>query len=179
VVVAEPVEPSPALADAAQRKLDALSSGVAGTATLTETELRSLLRYRYASLLPAFVDSPDVELDGGRIRVTGRVPLDRMPRFEGLSQAAALLPDTTDVAVTGQLLPLEGGRTALGVDEMTVSRIPLPRRMVGAALERLGRVSEPGLPSDAIALPLPAGTRAAYVRGDSLVLIGARTPGEN
>ena len=178
VVVEAPLEPSPELADAAQRKLDAMGDGAGGTTVLSETELRSLLRYRYASLLPAFVDSPDVELDEGRVRITGRVPLDRMPRIDGIGQAASLLPDTTDVTVTGQLLPLESGRIALAVDELTVSRIPLPQRLVNAALERLGRQDEPGLPDDAIALPLPAGARAVYVRGDSLVLIAAGADGE-
>lgn len=172
VVVAAPVEPSAALADDAQRKLDALAAGEISTTALTEPELQSLLRYRYRALLPAFVDSPDVQLDGGRIRVSGKVPLDRLPQIEGLGQAASLLPDTTDVTLTGQLLPLEGGRVALGVDELTVSRIPLPQRLLGPVLERLGRTDEAGLPPDAIALPLPGGAGSAYVRGDSLVLIG-------
>lgn len=171
------VQPSPELAAQAQSRLDSLENGELRAAALTEVELQSLLRYRYATLLPAFVDSPSVELDDGRLRITGRVPIDRLPDVEGLSQAAALLPDTTHVAVTGQLLPLGSGRVALAVDEVSVSRIPLPDRMVGAVLSRLGRRDEAGLPADALALPLPAGATNAYVRGDSLVLVGRDAAG--
>jgi hypothetical protein len=84
---------------------------------------------------------------------------------------AALLPDTTEVTVRGQLLPLDGGRVAFAIDEVTAAHIPLPRRIVPAALERLGRRDEPGLPRDALALPLPPGAAGAYVRADSLVLL--------
>lgn len=172
VAVTAPAQPSPELAEDAQNKLDALADGRADTATLTEVELQSLLQYRYMALLPGFVDSARVELDGNRIRVSGKVPIDRLPDVEGLSQAAALLPDTTDLSVTGQLLPLTGGRVALGVDEVSVSRIPLPDRLINAALRSLGRRDEAGLPADAIALPLPSGAANAYVRGDSLVVVG-------
>lgn len=177
VAVTAPQQPSPELAEDAQDKLDALADGSAQTATLTEVELQSLLQYRYTALLPGFVDSARVELDGDRIRVTGKVPIDRLPDVEGLSQAAALLPDTTDLSVTGQLLPLTAGRVALAVDEVSVSRIPLPDRLIGAALERLGRRDEAGLPRDAIALPLPGGAVNAYVRGDSLVVVGGNANG--
>ncbi|MGH7445694.1 MAG: hypothetical protein ACREKM_12490 [Longimicrobiales bacterium] len=177
VAVTAPEEPSPELAERALRKLDALGDGSAQTATLTEVELQSLLQYQYTGLLPGFIDSVRVELEDDRIRVTGRVPIDRLPDVEGLSQAAALLPDTTDLTVTGQLLPLTGGRVALAVDEVSVSRIPLPDRLVSTALRRLGRRDEAGLPADAIALPLPAGAINAYVRGDSLVVVGSNGNG--
>lgn len=163
--------PSLALAEQAEQKLADLRDGTTETAAFDEVELQSLLQYRFRGLLPAFVDSPRVELEGSRIRITGRMPLDRLPAVGGFGEAAALLPDTTDLAVTGQLLPLVDGRVALAVDDVSVSRIPLPDRMLGPALERLGRRDEPGLPADAVALPLPPGAANAYVRGDSLVLV--------
>jgi hypothetical protein len=49
--------------------------------------------------------------------------------------------------------------------------VPLPRRLVHRALARLGRVEEGDLPRDAVAVPLPPGVEAAYVRGDSLFLL--------
>ena len=58
------------------------------------------------------------------------------------------------------------------IDAVAAQRIPLPRRLVPSALEALGREDCPDLPDDAIELPLPKGVRAAYVRGDSLVLLG-------
>ncbi|MGH7551881.1 MAG: hypothetical protein ACREMQ_02510 [Longimicrobiales bacterium] len=161
-------ETSPELADEADRKLSGLAGGTRGHVALAEVEVQSLLRYRYAQLLPAFVDSLRIEFDGSRIRLRGRLPVDKLPR---LGEAAALLPDTTEVTVTGQILPLEDGRIALAVDEVTAANIPLPRRFVPGALTRLGRRDEPGLPVDAVALPLPPGVGAAYVRNDSLVLL--------
>lgn len=168
----EHVMPSQALADHAQTKLAELRDGRAGTVAFSEVELQSLLMYEYQGLLPAFVDSPRIELDASRLVVKGRMPIDRLPDVEGMRQAAALLPDTTDLALTAQLVPLGDGRVALAVDEITVSRIPLPQRLYAPALSRLGRRAEPGLPADAVAVPLPPGVTNAYVRADSLVLVG-------
>lgn len=169
---------SPALAAQAQDKLARLAEGRASRITLGSAELQSLLRYRYQQLLPAFVDSPVVELQATHLRIRARIPVERLPRLADLGEAANLLPDTTDVTVTGEVLPLDSGRVALAVDAVSVAVIPLPRRMIPPALQRLGRHDEPGLPPDALAVPLPPGAAAAYVRGDSLVLLGpARAPG--
>lgn len=164
--------PSRELADHAQAKLADLRAGRISSASFNQAELQSLLLFEYRGLLPAFVDSPRIELDASRIIVKGRMPIDRLPNVEGMSQAAAILPDTTDLALTAQLLPLSTGRVALAVDAITVSRIPLPERLYAPALARLGRREEPGLPPDAVAIPLPPGATNAYVRGDSLVLVG-------
>jgi hypothetical protein len=162
---------SPELADEAAGKLDGLRNGRERTVALTEQELQSLLLYKYRQLLPAFVDSPRVELEEGKIIVHGRVPVERLPQLSELGEAAAFLPDTTELTVVGQLLPLRAGRIALGVDQVRAARIPLPRRLIGGALRKLGRQDEPGLPPDALAVPLPPGVDAAYVRGDSLVFL--------
>ncbi len=164
--------PSQALADQARSRLADLRAGRISSASFDAVELQSLLLYEYEGLLPAFVDSPRIDIDDSRIVMTGRMPIDRLPDVEGMGQAAALLPDTTDLALTAQLLPLGNGRVALAVDDITVSRIPLPERLYAPALARLGRRSEPGLPPDALAVPLPPGAVNAYVRGDSLVLVG-------
>ena len=173
---AEP-QPSVELADRAHAKLTELADGTITRAALSELELQSLLLYRYEQLLPAFADSPRVELQGDRLRLLIRVPTDRLPRIDALGDAAALLPDTADIAVRGQLLPLPSGRIAFAIDDVHASRIPLPDRVIAPALERLGRRDEPGLPSDAVALPLPPGATGAYVRGDSLVLLAASRTG--
>jgi hypothetical protein len=168
--------PSPELADIASQKLSELKSGKRESVALSETEIQSLLQFKYRQLLPAFVDSPRVEFDKGKIVVQARVPVDRLPQLNELGEAAAFLPDTTEVGVTGQILPLRDGRVALAVDQVRAARIPLPRRLVSGALRKLGRKDEPGLPADALAVPLPPGAAAAYVRGDSLVFLNnART----
>jgi hypothetical protein len=171
------IEPSEALALRAEARFDSLSGGELTRAALSQVEVQSLVQYRYAQLLPAFVASPRVELAADRLRLRLRIPTDRLPRVGGLTEILTLLPDTTDVAITGQLLPMDGQRIALAIDAVEAARIPIPRRLVPAVLERLGRSDEPGLPADAIAVPLPRGVHGAYVRGDSLVLL-ART-GDN
>lgn len=169
---------SPELAQLADEKIADLKSGRQRMVALTELELQSLLLYKYRELLPAFVDSPRVELNGDKIVVRGLVPLDQLPQIEELGSVAGFLPDMTELGVTGTLLPLRAGRVALAVDQVRVARIPLPQRVIPASLNKLGRKDEPGLPSDALGLPLPLGADAAYVRGDSLIFLsngGQRT----
>ena len=159
------------LADHAQVKLDAVRAGEQRQASFTSRELQSLLQFRYRQVLPAFVDSPRVSLEDGQVRLRVRVPVERLPRVEELGEVASMLPDTTDLEIRGQLLPSDDGKVAFAVDQVSAHRIPLPKRLVPSALEMLGRTDQPGLPADAILVPLPKGTRTAYVRGDSLVLL--------
>jgi hypothetical protein len=164
---------SPELADQAARKLDELRAGNRGYIALSATELASLLAYRYQGVIPAFLHEPAVELHGGdRIRLRARVPVDMLPGLDLLGTVATFLPDTTELALSGRLLPLQPGRAAFAIDDVSAQRFPLPQRLVPAALERLGRRDEPGLPREALPLPLPPGASSAYVRGDSLVLMG-------
>ncbi|MGQ0560727.1 MAG: hypothetical protein ACT443_02495 [Gemmatimonadota bacterium] len=167
----EPLGPSAELAEAAQDKLAKLRSGEQDRVALNEVELQSLLLYKYRELLPAFVDSPRIVLKDDRIGVTGRVPVERLPSVSEIGEAASFLPDTTEIEVIGELLPLSGRRIALAVDRVRAARIPLPQRLVPGALRKLGRKDEPGLPKDALAVPLPPGAAAAYVRGDSLYFV--------
>lgn len=169
----EPVaaEPSEATADAAAAKLEALRDGSADRVALGAVELQSLLRYRYQGVLPAFARDPQVELEGDRVRLRIRVPADKLPDVKGLGDVASFLPDTTELELTGTLLPLDSGRVALATSEVQVARFPMPDRMINDALQRVGRRDEPGLPPDAIGVALPAGVRAAYIRNDSLILL--------
>jgi hypothetical protein len=164
--------PTPELADAAEAKLRSLNDGSSRSVTLSEVELQSLLQYRYQGIFPAFLDSPTIELEEDQVRLRARVPVDKLPSVDGLGEVAALLPDTTELRLDGKLLPLDDGRIAFGVDEVSASRVPLPRRIVRRALQRLGRTDEADLPPDAVAVPLPPGVGSAYVRGDSLFLLG-------
>ena len=176
---AEQAGPSEELADQAGKKLDDLESGREERVALSGEELQSLLQYRYPQLLPAFVDSPKIALEGDRIHVTARVPIESMPNLSELGDAAGFLPDTTEVGMTGSILPLGTGRVALAVDEVSASRIPLPDRLIPGALRRLGRKDEPGLPREALALPLPPGAASAYVRDDSLHLLAQARAARN
>ena len=169
--------PSEEIAASADAKLDRLAAGESSRAALSSVEAQSLLLYRYGELLPAFVDSAVVAFDDGRILLRGRLPVDRLPRVAELDEVLALMPDTTSFEITTQLILLDSGRAALAVDGLEAARIPLPKRLAPALLRRLGRADEPGLPADAFAFRLPPGAAAAYVRGDSLVLLARAEPG--
>ena len=165
------IEPSPELAAIAEQKLAALLDGSQTVVALSSVELQSLLLYRYEGVFPAFLGSPRVELREDQVRLRASVPVDKLPRVADLDEIIAFLPDTTELTVAGQLLPLESGRIGFGIDEVTAATIPLPHRLVPRLLEQIGRQDEPGLPPDAIALQLPRGVAAAYVRADSLYLL--------
>lgn len=162
---------TPELAALARARLDSLDSGQVDRVAFSQVELQSLLDYEFAGLLPGFVDSARVELNGAQVRLRARVPVDKLPRVDELGEAASFLPDTSELTLAGSLLPLDSGRVAFAVDEVTAARIPLPKRFVPGALRRLGRRDEPGLPADAMPLPLPRGAGSGYVRNDSLVLL--------
>jgi hypothetical protein len=166
-------------ADAAYARLAALADGSASRVALSAIELQSLLEFRYPGVLPAALGEPRLEFAGDRIRLRARVPIDKLPNVEGLGEVAAFLPDTTELTVTGRLLPLVEGRVAFAVDDVSAQRFPLPRRLVPGVLDRLGRRDEPGLPDDAMAVPLPPGIANAYVRRDSLVLLARARAGDN
>lgn len=164
-------EPSLELAEEAQARLSELAEGERTRVALSGVQLQSLLTYHYGSALPAFVDSPQVALSDGRLRLSARVPVAQIPDLPRLGDAVTLLPDTSNVELVAQIVPLERGVIALAVDELTVSRIPVPARMVPSLLERIGRRPLPGLPEDAIGVRLPSGASSAYIRGDSLIVL--------
>ena len=164
---------SPELGGVASDKIEQLRSGRTDRVALGQVELQSLVQYKYAGLLPAFAQDPHVELDGDQIKLRVRIPLDKMPDIKGLGDAAAFLPDTTEVEMTGSLIPFGDNRTAFGVDAVEAARIPLPSRMINEGLRRVGRRNEPGLPGDAIAITLPPGVKSAYIRNDSLIFLAA------
>lgn len=161
------------LAQVAEEKLETIAAGTSERVSFSSVELQSLLEYRYRQLLPGFVDSPRVQIDDSRVRLRMRVPVDRIPSGPDFEDIAPFLPDTADLTVRGQFIPAAAGTIAFAVDELTAHRIPLPARMVPGALAMLGREDAPGLPADAIAIPLPKGVRAAYLRADSLILLSS------
>jgi hypothetical protein len=163
---------SPELAEVAAAKIDGLREHKTQRVALGAAELQSQVQYKYAGIFTGFVRDPTVELQGDHIRLRVRVPADKLPNVKGLGDVASFLPDTAEVQVSGTLLPLNERRVALGVDEVQAARIPLPGRLINDALTRVGRRDEPGLAKDAIGVSLPEGVRSAYIRNDSLILLG-------
>jgi hypothetical protein len=166
------VAPSAAVGDSAYQKLDDLRAAKTDRVAMSTVELQSLVQYKYPGLLPAFAREPHIELSGDHVKLKARVPADKLPSIKGLGDAAAFLPDTADVSLSGTLIPLPSGRVGLGVDAVQVAGIPLPSRLIHDGLRRVGRKSEPGLPDDAIGVSLPEGVKSAYIRNDSLILLG-------
>ena len=160
------------LADRATGKIERLVGGESRMISLSEEEVQALLQNRLRTFLPTYVLEPSIELDGERVVMSARLPVDEVPQLrDELGPAAGFLPDTTAVSASGHVIPYDETHVALAFDEMSVARVPLPKRMIPNVVARLRRSPQPDLPPDALALPLPAGVRAAYVRADSLVLV--------
>ena len=68
------------------------------------------------------------------------------------------------------LVPFGEEESALLVHGVEASRIPIPRRLIPEILRAIGRVDRPGLPREALAVPLPAGLGSAYILSDSLII---------
>lgn len=169
------VQPATDTATAAVLKLGALTGeDPPPRVVLAEAEVQSLVRARVASVIPLFIGSPRVELEDGRASLAFRVATERLAGLADPGGIVPLLPDTTDLIASTQLIPLDAHRMALAVDELTAENIPLPDGLIPLVLARLGRTDEPGLPPDAVAVPLPPGAADAYIRRDSLVFLGRR-----
>lgn len=161
---------SPELAARADEKLASLSGddGVEQVA-LHEDELQSLLEYRWAGFLPADVVDPQVGVADGRMTLEGSVATARFGRIEDLREIVAFLPDTASLRAVASFVPLDSGRVALEVHELAAAGIPVPRQLIPTVLGRFRGAAEPGVASNALAVPLPPGIRSVHVSGDSLV----------
>ncbi|HUF67098.1 MAG TPA: hypothetical protein VMM79_00505 [Longimicrobiales bacterium] len=159
-------------AEVAEDKIARLRDG-SRRESFTTNELQSLLEFRYRQMIPDYVHSPRITLEQDKIAIALRLPADRLPRIGELGQMLALLPDTTDIEILGTLLPSDEGHVAFTVDAITAHRIPIPARLVPTVLDMFGREDVPGLPADALRIPLPVGARSAYIRADSLVILAA------
>lgn len=170
--VAEPA-PSPEIAEATLDRFERFRAGGEGQRlALGGTELTSIVRYSLPGLIPGGVADPEVRLREGKVHVSARVAVSSFPRLPRLDQVVGLLPDTLLMEMRGSLVPLDQTHLALVVDRVQAARIPIPARMVGAVLDGLrGDRGGPGLPEDALPVPLPDGLESVYVEGDSLVLV--------
>lgn len=175
-----PAEVSPELAAHAAEKLAVMNGPEPPErVSLTSAELQSLVAYRIAETLPPFILTPRVTVANGRLEVHARVATEQVAGMRGIGGAEemlSLLPDTTDVEARGHLVPLGDGRVGLIVDEVSAASIPLPARVIPRMLESVGRIDEPGLPREALAVRLPTGIASAFAHGDSIVFIGRTSP---
>lgn len=164
-------EPTPELADSALTRIQSLQEPEEPTeVALTGPEVTSVLRYSVPGLIPDGIRGLEVELKEERVRLMARVALSSFPDLPDLGPVLGILPDTVEVRLEATLLPFGGRQAALLVQDLEASRIPLPRRLIPEILRSLGREDRPGLPPEALLVPLPAGVTSAYIRTDSLIL---------
>lgn len=160
---------SPELAAQADDKLASLSGDDAvDRVALDEDELQSLLEFRWAGFLPPDVADPRIGVSDGRVTLEGSVATARFGRIDDLREIVAFLPDTASLRAVASFVPLDSGRVALEVHELSAAGIPVPRRLIPTVLGRF-RGSAAGAADNALAVPLPPGIRAVYVSGDSMV----------
>lgn len=165
---------TPDVAQRAVEKVDALREREEPSElALGGDEVASVLRYAAPGVLPAGVAPPEIELADGGMTVSTRVAVDAFPPVPELERVLGILPDTVPVRIDGSLMPFGDEGAALVVHRIRVSGLPLPRRLTPRVLELLGRRSEPGLPPEAMTVPLPRGLRTAYIHSDSLILVAA------
>lgn len=170
-----PAEVSPELAEYADRKLATLSeNGGVDRVALTAPELQSLIEYRWGGFLPQDVTDPRVSLGSGRVTLEANVATARFGRVAELREIMGFLPDTTSLRAVGSLVPLTDGQVALEVHELAAATIPLPRQLIAPIMARFPGGGEPGLPSNAVMLPLPPGISTIYLSGDSMVFVANR-----
>ena len=169
--------PSAELAEETLDRFERFRSGGAGDRlALSGTELTSVVRYALPGIVPPGVAEPTVALDDRDVHLSARIALDAFPKIPELEEVVGMLPDTVSVDLEGGLIPLDQSHLALLVDRVHVARVRLPRRLIAAVLDGLGRDGRPGLPEDALRVPLPDGLERAYVQRDSLVLVARLDP---
>lgn len=165
--------PSPGLAEATLDRFEDFRDGrlPEGRLLLGGAELTSVIRYSLPGLLPPGVDEPLVDFQDQSMLLSARVAVSAFPDLPALDEVLGLLPDTVMIEMRASLFQLGADHAALHVERVEASRIPLPGRMVPGILEALGRADRPGLPRDAMALPLPDGVDSAFVQDGHLVLV--------
>lgn len=174
-----PAEVSPELAAQADAKLATLGAdGGERRVSLTGPELQSLLEYRWGGLLPADISEPRVGMNQGRVTLEASVATARFGRVAELREIVAFLPDTAGLRAVGSFVPMDDGQVGLEVHELSAASIPVPRQLIPAVLARFPGGGEPGLPSNAVAIPLPAGISTVFVSGDSMVFVANRARSE-
>jgi hypothetical protein len=163
--------PSAELADSVLERVQRFQDGAGGDLlTLGGREVTSVLRYSVPGLIPDGVGDPEVQFQEERAHLRAKVTVASFPELPDLGAILDLLPDTVTVELQASLLPFGGQTAALVVHRIEANRIPLPRRAIPEILRALGRRDQPGLPHEALLVPLPAGLLSVYIHSDSLVL---------
>ena len=152
----------------AEAKIDSLNGWHADSVVLTAPEVASLMG---GGLSPAFrkeLDSLQVELLDGEVRVRARLRTARLPR-ELLGSLAAVLRPNEPVEATGPLRVTGPGTGEWAVRSFQIRDFPVPASSVRTLISRAVGDSTRGT----VPWKVPAGVRAVRVRPTGVTLYGA------
>lgn len=162
--------PSQAIAEAAAARLSDLLEGRVERMSFTATELESLARFRFEEAWPLGVSDPQIELRDGEVYVSFRVASAWIPVLPELESIRGFFPDTVPIQLRGRILTLEGGDASVLVHRIDAASVPIPRRLFSVLLEPLRLSTRPGLPPEALLVPLPPGLSSVWIEGERLIL---------
>jgi hypothetical protein len=162
--------PSEVLAMVAEEKLEVMRNGGGGDVVLSGPEIESLLLYRFEDRWPRGVSSPSVHMRDGELYLGLQISRDLLPTLPDMDALTMFLPDTVPVQLQGRVLALAGGGAALMVQRIDASAIPIPRRLFALLLAQVQGQPAPGVPPEALVLPLPQAVRSLRIEGSNLII---------
>ncbi|HEX5387959.1 MAG TPA: hypothetical protein VFW66_14745 [Gemmatimonadales bacterium] len=161
--------PGAAALESARGKLNAVTRGRADSVVLTAAETASLVREGLTPAVRDRLDSLQVTLLDGGIRVGADVETGGVAH-ELLGPLAFFLSDRQRVQVAGPVRGTSPGHAAWTIERMEIHHIPIPTDAVNRFVSHaLGRTDTRTVP-----LTLPAGVRAVHIRPSGTVLVGTR-----
>lgn len=140
------------------------------TVALSDVEVASFMRYQLADRFGGLLHDASANISGDTLMIGGRLPTDRLSDLRELDRVRMFLPDTAQVDIAGRIVTQLPGQAVVEIERVMVAGIPIPERYYPAVLARIGRRDEPGLPPNALALPLPEGVGSARIEDGSLIL---------
>lgn len=152
-------------------KIDSLNGWRADSVVLTASEVASLMGQRLSPAFRQQLDSMEVELLDGEVRVHARLRTARLPR-EVLGPLASVLGPSEPVEATGPLRVTGPGTGEWVVRSLRIRDFPVPgpavKQLIGRTLKLPGR--------DAVPWKVPSGIREVRVRPGGAILYGAPRP---
>ena len=162
---------TPEIAARTQERVESFLRGTESELRLEGVEVSSVLNHTIPGMIPSGVHEPLVLFRDDLVEFHASVVRDRLPQG-GLDQGfGGILPDTFSVEVRGTLMPFGDAGAVFMVSRVQAEGLPLPRKVYREVLKGMVPGERPGLPVEAIPVPMPEGFEGAYVLDGALVLI--------
>ena len=152
-------------------KVDSLNAWRADSVVLTASEMASLIG---SGLDPGFrghLDSLQVGLEEGRIRVEASFDTSQIPR-DLLGPLGGMVDNREHLKAAGPVTVTQPGRAEWRVDQLTLGSFPFPRDVLPRLLERAT-----GSRSAVLPVLIPQGIRAVVIHPAGVTLYG-KTDGQ-